>query len=160
MHRAEMVGVLLRHLPTKCSIHTSKKLLGYEEVSEGGRTTYMLHFADGTTEVADVVIGADGIKSKTRAAMYDLAHEADCTDPEVTKREECGRCRHATPKWTGIVTYRYLIPSERLREINPTHRALDTPALLSVSDSCIQYVNVTDDLEPSTRGSTRCVGMH
>ncbi|TFK84180.1 FAD/NAD(P)-binding domain-containing protein [Polyporus arcularius HHB13444] len=133
MHRAEMVGVLLRHLPPNCSIHTSKKLVGYEEVSEDGRTTYMLHFADGTTAVADVVIGADGIKSKTRASMYDLAHKAECSDPEATKREECRRCRHATPKWTGIVTYRYLIPSDRLREISSTHRALDTPALLSYS---------------------------
>ena len=144
MHRAEMVDVLLRHLPQNSSIHTSKRLLTYTEDKD--QNTYVLHFADGTTATADVVIGADGIKSKTRAAMYDMAHKAECADPEATKREDCERCRHATPKWTGIVTYRYLIPSERLREINPTHRALDTPALLSVSDCLVLATGVADDL--------------
>ncbi|RPD54127.1 FAD/NAD(P)-binding domain-containing protein [Lentinus tigrinus ALCF2SS1-7] len=135
MHRAEMVDVLVRHLPQSCSIHTSKRLLNYTEASEDPGTAYTLHFADGTSATADVIIGADGIKSKTRATMYDLAHKAECANPEseATKREDCERCKHATPKWTGIVTYRYLIPSDTLREINPNHRALDTPALLSYS---------------------------
>ena len=53
MHRAEMVDVLLRHLPQSCAIHTSKRLLTYTEDKD--RNTYVLHFADGTTATADVV---------------------------------------------------------------------------------------------------------
>lgn len=131
MHRAEMVDVFMRNLPTQCQIHTSKRLVKYTETSKKGTTVYRLHFADETTAEADVIIGADGIKSKTRAAMYEYAHSSECKSE--TRREECGRCRFATPRWTGIVTYRYLIPSEKLRAINPNHRVFDSPALLSVS---------------------------
>ena len=28
------------------------------------------------------------------------------------------------PVWTGIIVYRYLIPMDRLREINPNHSSL------------------------------------
>lgn len=132
MHRAEMVDVFMRNFPASCSIHTSKRLLDYTELSRNGAKVYMLHFTDGTTAEADVIIGADGIKSKTRAAMYNIAHERDCALASAVEREDCERCKAATPKWTGIVTYRTLIPSESLREINPDHRVLLTPALLSV----------------------------
>lgn len=132
MHRAEMVDVFMRNFPASCSIHTSKRLLDYTELSRNGVKVYMLHFTDGTTAEADVIIGADGIKSKTRAAMYNISHKRDCALASAVKREDCERCKAATPKWTGIVTYRTLIPSESLREINPDHRVLLTPALLSV----------------------------
>ena len=141
MHRAEMMDVLVRNLPKHCSIHTSKRLVDYSESAspESGESlpqaSYTLHFADGTMAEADVIIGADGIKSKTRAAMYRHAHARDCANPSVTSLEECERCRHATPKWTGSVGYRYLIPSEKLRDINSGHRVLESPALISVSMS-------------------------
>ncbi|KAI0701522.1 hypothetical protein C8T65DRAFT_831244 [Cerioporus squamosus] len=135
MHRAEMVDVLLRNLPASCSIHTSKKLVRYEEsMGNGpGTTAYVLHFKDGTTAEADVIIGADGINSKTRTAMYQFAHERDCTGAERVKPEECDRCRHAVPKWTGTVAYRYLLPTEKMREVNPALRALEVKCPMSYS---------------------------
>ncbi|KAI0773492.1 hypothetical protein C8Q74DRAFT_1368087 [Fomes fomentarius] len=125
MHRADMVNVLVQHLPKGCSVHTCKKLLTYTESVDGkSGMAYTLHFADGTTAEADVLIGADGIKSKVRAAMYDSAHQRECANAKEGKREECERCKHATPLWTGTVAYRELIPTERLRQVNPNHHAL------------------------------------
>ncbi|KAI0751934.1 hypothetical protein C8Q80DRAFT_1160297 [Daedaleopsis nitida] len=135
MHRADMVDVLVRHLPKSCTVHTSKRIVSYTESTsdekESGRSAYTLHFADGTTAEADVIIGADGIKSKTRAAMYDSAHERECADSKAVPREDCARCKHATPLWTGTVAYRYLIPGERMREVNPEHSALKIKSPMS-----------------------------
>ena len=123
MHRADMVQVLLNNVPPSYPIHFGKKLLHYTEVlgDDGRIDHYVLHFTDGTTAEADVVIGADGIKSSVRMSMYDIAHRQDCS-PDV-EREQCSRCSAATPKWTGIITYRALIPTESLRKINPEHQA-------------------------------------
>ncbi|KAI8984807.1 hypothetical protein BD414DRAFT_515518 [Trametes punicea] len=137
MHRADMVSVLVKHLPASCSVHTSKRLTHYTESSsrrsDGGAIAYTLHFSDGTSAETDVLIGADGIKSKTRAAMYQFAHERECLvqGRGSVSTEACERCRRATPKWTGTVGYRYLIPSERMREVNPEHTALKINAPLS-----------------------------
>ena len=132
MHRADLVNTLVRNVPASCSIHTSKRLLHYTEPT-GDSAAYVLHFADGTTAEADVIIGADGINSKTRGAMYQYAHTRDCANADKVKREDCERCKHATPKWTGTVAYRFLIPTEKLREINPVHRALEVKSPMSVS---------------------------
>ena len=77
MHRADMVDVFVRHLPASCTIHTSKRLIKYTEPRHPGGA-YVLHFADGSVAEADVIIGADGIKSKTRASMYEYAHAREC----------------------------------------------------------------------------------
>ena len=138
MHRAEMVDVLVRNLPASCTVHTSKRLVKYTDSG----MSYTLHFADGTKATADVIIGADGIKSKTRAAMYDYAHQRECAKKTSARREECERCGKATPKWTGTIAYRYLIPAEKLREIAPRHHALECVSPLSVSDDPL-FVDVS-----------------
>ncbi|RDX48424.1 FAD/NAD(P)-binding domain-containing protein [Lentinus brumalis] len=131
MHRAEMVDVLVRNLPPSCSIHTSKKLIRYTEAEDGSTNgaAYVLHFKDGTTAEADVIIGADGINSKTRTDMYRYAHERDCMGAQM--QEECDRCKHAVPKWTGTVAYRFLIPTANIREVNPALRALEVKCPMS-----------------------------
>ncbi|KAH9920776.1 uncharacterized protein B0H18DRAFT_1086308 [Fomitopsis serialis] len=122
MHRADLVQVLLQNVPQSYSIRMGKRLVSYTEVVDGYGDTkyYELQFTDGTTAEADVVIGADGIKSAVRMSMYDAAHRQDCA-AEVD-RGHCPRCSAATPKWTGIITYRALIPTEKLRAIDPEHQ--------------------------------------
>lgn len=158
MHRAEMVGVFVRHLPPHCAIHTSKRFVRYTERAVSSTSTngvshnlpvngaaYTLHFADGTTAEADVLVGADGIKSKTRAALYGYAHAQECVNDdssEAPRPEECERCKRATPQWAGTIAYRHLIPSEQLRAINPKHRVLETPALMSVSGSVLYPLRI------------------
>ena len=61
--------------------HFSKRLVSYEELRQhtptknGGvgdveENGIKLFFSDGTTAVADILVGADGIRSAVRATMY------------------------------------------------------------------------------------------
>jgi salicylate hydroxylase/6-hydroxynicotinate 3-monooxygenase len=61
MHRAELHEALTAVVPSEI-IHLNKKLVGLEQ--NGGPVT--LSFADGTTAMADAVIGADGVHSSVR----------------------------------------------------------------------------------------------
>ncbi|OCH86432.1 FAD/NAD(P)-binding domain-containing protein [Obba rivulosa] len=124
MHRADMVHILQRHLPEFCEIHTSKRLTHYDEVTTGidGRTVIRLYFADGSTAETDILIGADGVRSATRTSMYSIVHRREC--PSEIDRLNCTRCAPAAPHWTGTVAYRCLIPTEKLRQINPESQAL------------------------------------
>lgn len=125
MHRADLIKVLTNNVPEGYTTHYGKKLLRYSEVrddSERGAVSHLvLHFDDGTQAEADVLIGADGIRSTVRGCMYDLAHARDCAND--TERACCPRCSAATPTWDGVVCYRTLVPTEKLKKINPEHEA-------------------------------------
>lgn len=68
LHRARFLEVLIKFIPEGVASF-KKKLVDLEPLAEGG---IELHFADGTSAVADAVVGYDGIKSKTRDAMLRL----------------------------------------------------------------------------------------
>ncbi|KZT56909.1 salicylate hydroxylase [Calocera cornea HHB12733] len=88
LHRADLLSLLVSRLPTE-NVYFRKHLTGYEQLPSGG---VKLHFRDGTTFEADVLVGSDGIKSTVRRVMY-----ADT--PES-----------AEPTWSGTYAYRALIP--------------------------------------------------
>ena len=135
MHRKDMIDVFLRHLPPSCTLHTSKRLVKYTQVDE--RSPIVLHFADGTTAEADLLVGADGVHSATRRCMYDDVHQKECTgtrsESEDTPVEKCARCAASRPTWAGIYAYRFLIPTERLYALNPHHTTATIGAILCVS---------------------------
>ncbi|EIN03564.1 FAD/NAD(P)-binding domain-containing protein [Punctularia strigosozonata HHB-11173 SS5] len=105
LHRADLFDALLRSLPETYTVHTSKRLSAYI-MSEGEAGSVTLHFADGSTATADILVGADGVKSKTRAQMYADLENAACTD------EHLGR--YQDPKWSGIIAYRSVFPTAEL----------------------------------------------
>lgn len=59
MHRADLVDSLVSRLP-KESVYFGKHLSSYEQRPGGG---VKLHFKDGSTAEADVLVAGDGIKS-------------------------------------------------------------------------------------------------
>lgn len=84
-----------------------------------------LHFADESTATADVVIGADGIRSVVRANML--------SDEE-----------HIEPKWSGVTAYRALVTREALEanglgdhpmQAEPQMVGASTPLVLGVHGS-------------------------
>ncbi len=87
MHRADLLGALERAVPDEV-IRFSKRLVGVSETEDG----LTLGFADGSTEQVSVLIGADGIHSAVRPALF---------DPEQ-------------PTFTGVVAYRAVVPADRL----------------------------------------------
>ena len=64
-HRADLLGVLSGAINPSC-IHLNHRLTDLEESGSG----ITLHFANGTTHRSDVLIGADGVRSVVRRAVY------------------------------------------------------------------------------------------
>ena len=65
LHRADLIHTLARFLPRNC-LHLDKEFIGLEQDS----TQVTVRFADGTTEKADAILGADGIHSKVSEALF------------------------------------------------------------------------------------------
>lgn len=86
-HRADLHAVLQNALPALC-IRLNARCTGVEDL--GGRVR--LHFADGSTDDADVVVGADGLHSAVRMALY---------GPDK-------------PEFTGHICWRGLVPAAAL----------------------------------------------
>ena len=68
-HRADLMEALAGGL-NPASVHLGRRLIGLEERDDG----VILSFADGTTVEADLVIGADGVRSVVRQALYGDDH--------------------------------------------------------------------------------------
>ncbi|KAL7931364.1 FAD/NAD(P)-binding domain-containing protein [Trichoderma chlorosporum] len=64
-HRGHIHGALLEHVPKEW-IHLNKKIANAEANDDGVN----LFFEDGTSANGDILIGADGIRSKVRASFY------------------------------------------------------------------------------------------
>ena len=91
MHRADLLAALAGALPAD-RVHLGHRLVGLTDRGDGVRAG----FADGTSADVDVLVGADGIHSLVRAALF---------GPE-------------RPRFTGCVAYRGLIPAERLADLS------------------------------------------
>lgn len=93
IHRAHLLDVLRAKLP-KEMLKTNKRLLKIE-TNGNDEKEYVLHFADGTSETADIVIGCDGIHSIVRKYLGILDN----------------------PQYSGKVVYRGLLrPSSLSKE--------------------------------------------
>jgi salicylate hydroxylase len=82
-HRADLVEVLCQQLPDSV-FHLGARCVEVETGDDGARA----HFADGATIEADLVVGADGIRSVVRQSLF-------------------GR---DAPRFTGSVCWRGLVP--------------------------------------------------
>ncbi len=87
MHRADLLTVLASNLPPD-TVRTGFRCIGFEQ----NDTTARLHFANGETAEADVVIAADGIQSVLQKFV-------------VTPQP---------PEYSGVRAYRGLVPRSAL----------------------------------------------
>ncbi|KAI0906416.1 hypothetical protein F4823DRAFT_607231 [Ustulina deusta] len=71
VHRPHYVEALYKSLPesAKARIHVQKRVVRIDVAEDG----VAVHCADGTVEHGSIVIGADGVHSRTRQAMQSLA---------------------------------------------------------------------------------------
>ena len=114
-----MLKVLTDNLPPSTMFHPhfNKRLVSYTAKNN----SVVLHFADGTSAEADMLVGADGIKSATRVTMYkSLA--------EKTGDERLKGFLNAT--WSGTYVYRTLIETDKLLKEVPGHRAATLPMMV------------------------------
>lgn len=87
MHRADLLAALNGAL-AEDTIQLGRKVANVVQVGD----EVQVHFDDGAEETVDVLIGADGIHSAVRTAIF---------GPE-------------SPTFTGVVAYRAVVPAERL----------------------------------------------
>src|ERR1044071_6801775 len=67
-HRGDLHAALASAVPEE-HVRLNRKLIGLDEAADGVR----LSFADGTTAIADAVVGADGVHSVVRDILFDTA---------------------------------------------------------------------------------------
>ena len=90
IHRADVLAALTEALPAG-QVTFGKRMTALRETDGGVE----LLFADGACESVDVVIGADGIHSRVRAALFG---------------EE-------SPRFTGVVSFRSVVPTESVKDV-------------------------------------------
>jgi salicylate hydroxylase len=90
IHRADLLAALAAELPTDV-VGFGRRAARLTQDDDG----VTLSFEDGTQVRHDVVIGADGIHSRVRAALF---------GPE-------------SPRFTGVVSFRAVVPTERVRDV-------------------------------------------
>ena len=94
VHRAVFMDALVQNVdPARA--HFKKRCTHLSEHPSG--KGMVIHFQDGTTAEADIVLGADGIKSAVRRYVADTS--ADSHDPHL--------------KYSRCVAYRALIPTDK-----------------------------------------------
>lgn len=90
IHRADLLVALQDQLPPEC-IQLGKPVAAVESDSDSARVV----FAFGATHSFDLVVGADGIHSAVRSALW-------------------GKDK---PEFTGIVSYRGVVPREKVAHV-------------------------------------------
>ncbi|VDB82785.1 unnamed protein product [Peniophora sp. CBMAI 1063] len=95
VHRSTFIHAIKKELPSAplCAFHPSKRLSSLTQNDEDG--VVKMYFADGSTAVADVVIGADGVRSAVRTSMLSEDERVE-------------------PKWSGVIAYRASITRDML----------------------------------------------
>ena len=90
IHRADIINALAENFPLD-NIQFEKRLKSLTQTDAG----VSLRFEDGSEATFDVVVGADGIHSRVRSALFG---------------EE-------KPRFTGVVSFRSVVPTERVKHV-------------------------------------------
>lgn len=93
VHRAHFLDEMVKLIPPGTA-HFNKKLVDIKHNDNSSEDDYQLLFADGSSAAASLVIGCDGVKSRTRQLV--LGED----DPAVS------------PQFSGKYAYRGLIPMD------------------------------------------------
>ncbi|EIW82773.1 FAD/NAD(P)-binding domain-containing protein [Coniophora puteana RWD-64-598 SS2] len=123
VHRADFLSVLVDNISPSVKTHMSKRIVSYTQPSSGNPSEPItLTFYDGSTATCDILVGADGVKSAIRRGMMqDLSRDPAAL--EKCSAEEYLAC--IEPVFSGTVSYRTLIQADKIRAVDPNHRALD-----------------------------------
>lgn len=90
IHRADVIAALAEQFPLM-QIHFAQRLRSLSQ-GDGGVT---LQFEGGSSPTFDVVVGADGIHSPVRTALFG----------------------QESPRFTGVVSFRSVVPTERVQHV-------------------------------------------
>jgi salicylate hydroxylase len=94
IHRADLLATMAEAFPA-AQVHFNKRLQRITQNAPGSAVPVQLEFVDGSRFEVDVLIGADGIHSVVRGALFG---------------EE-------KPRFTGVVAFRAVVPTERVADL-------------------------------------------
>ncbi len=106
IHRAELVNILATHLPPGVARY-GHECVGVEQ--KGDRVA--VRFVNGHTDEADLLVGADGIRSAVRTELLGppqlryagyTCWRGICPRPDAVRAGEVGCGRVAAPRWVSI----------------------------------------------------------
>ncbi|KAL1725012.1 hypothetical protein EV714DRAFT_288165 [Schizophyllum commune] len=140
VHRADFQTVLVARLKKlgRDNVVCSKRLSSYSDASSsfdapsptfsGSSSSCIASY--GTVATCDVLIGADGLKSRVRVGMMErMVSEATRQAAGPAGAEGEALAAAAQPVWSGFVAYRVLISADKLSERAPEHSLLSNPML-------------------------------
>lgn len=90
IHRSDIIDALAEQFPMD-QIQFGKRIRSLTQDHSG----VSLRFEDGSQASFDVVVGADGIHSRVRTALFGEEH----------------------PRFTGVVSFRSVVPTERVKQV-------------------------------------------
>ncbi len=90
IHRSDIIDALAEQFPMN-QIQFGKRIRSLQQGDDG----VTLAFEDGSSATFDVVVGADGIHSRVRTALFGEEH----------------------PRFTGVVSFRSVVPTERVKQV-------------------------------------------
>jgi salicylate hydroxylase len=129
LRRADFLAALVGLIP-KDVTHFGKRLERLEETADGVH----LNFEDGTSVVADMVIGCDGIRSKVKESILP---------------EESEQCK---PQYSGMYGYRAVLDMDTMVQAVGEHRARVSTMYVGKGAYGISY--------PIMRGKKANVGLY
>ncbi|KAI5897269.1 FAD/NAD(P)-binding domain-containing protein [Schizophyllum commune H4-8] len=151
VHRADFQTVLVARLKKlgRDNVVCSKRLSSYTDFSSSpdvssstlpsytslNSSLFPSPSGYGTVATCDVLIGADGLKSRVRVGMMErVVSEAT---RQAGAEDVHALAAAAQPVWSGFVAYRVLISADKLRERAPAHSLLSNPMLYFGKNACI-----------------------
>ena len=111
-------------------LRLGKRLVSYTQPDADGRIR--LEFKDGSSAVCDVLVGADGVRSGVRAAMFGKLADAAQAKGELEEEAQLRKC--IPPLFSGEVVYRCLIKKDQLPPEQASSPLLNSPTLCLVSN--------------------------
>ncbi|CAI7670059.1 unnamed protein product [Penicillium bialowiezense] len=141
----DFLNELVKLLPDGC-VTFQKDLIKITEANENGMA--VLHFADGSTSNADVVLGCDGLRSRVRGHVLGVDHPAVC------------------PSYTHKFAFRGVVPMDdaveaigkeksltRFMHLGPGCHVLTFPVSMCTLLNVVAFVTDTEDW-PDTHEAT------
>lgn len=104
-YRPDILEILIDNLPPTVSLHYGKRAHKYCRQGSG---KLQVVFDDGSSNICDVLIGADGVKSVVRKCF--LNDRAEKARDEGREEEAKKIMDSIDPLWTGYVVYRAILP--------------------------------------------------
>ncbi|EJD06063.1 FAD/NAD-binding domain-containing protein [Fomitiporia mediterranea MF3/22] len=111
IHRVTFLDALV-HLVDASRIHCNKRCVAVRDLDS---QRVQVLFADGTSTEADVVVGADGVRSAVRSYVVEGSTEDVTTNGEETNGNDITRSKLVRVAFTNNTAYRGLVPVEQLK---------------------------------------------